>query len=477
MQNRHKKWKTLLSLLMCGIMLMGCSASKTGETLTGSQVMENEETRAVSISFLGGQDVMPITGYVGPYQHEYSTDGNVFPEYITEDYYQKIKDSGINLIVYSFTDYASESEAVINNLELAGKYGIGMFVTDGNVTGKTVQDEITVEEVAKEIVNYSDYEAFCGMYLVDEPQATYYSMGDGSRLLGKYEQLADVLHNKLDILSYCNAYPISDMGRNKENYERYIKEFCDILQPKVLCWDFYPFDEIREGKMEVYFYNMDLIRKTAEERNIPFWAYIQAGSQWNDSYNELPSKTPYWPNEFQFNWNVNTSLAFGAQGIQYFPLMQPYQFTLAENGKWDFQRNGLLGGVGNKNQWYYYAQKINKHIAAIDEVLMNCVNKGVIVSGEQAKLDMALTTCEIKGGTFNQLKSVSGDAMVGCFNYHGKTALYVVNYDMEHAQEITLTFDGSQNVKMIQNAETSYVKGKALTLDMAAGEGILLVLE
>ncbi len=477
MQNRHKKWKALLSLLMCGIMLVGCTASKTSEPQKDSLVMENEGTRAVSISFLGGQDVMPITGYVGPYQHAYSMDGNVFPDYITDDCYQKIADSGINLIVSSFTDYADAPEAVKKNLELASKYGIGFFVTDRNVTGKTEQDEITPEEVAKQIVNYSKYDAFCGMYLVDEPQATYYSMGDGTRLLSKYEQLADVLHNKLDILTYCNAFPINDLGNNKGSYEKYIKEFCDTLQPKVLCWDYYPFDEYREGKMEVYFYNMDLIRRTAEERNIPFWAYIQAGSQWNDSFEQLPSKTPYWPNEFQFNWNVNTSLAFGAQGIQYFPLLQPYQFTLAEAGKWDFERNGILGAMGNKTQWYYYAQEINKHIGAIDEVLMNSVNKGVIVSGEQAKADMSLTTCEIKDGTFNQLKSVTGDAMVGCFNYQGKTALYVVNYDMEHAQKITLTFDGSQNMKMIQNAKESYVKGKALTLDMAAGEGILLVLE
>ena len=477
MQNRCKKWKTLLSLLVCMIMLMGCSASKGNDTKKDSQLMEAEPSRAVSISFLGGQDVMPITGYVGPYQHAYSTDGNVFPDYITDEYYQKIADSGINLIVYSFTDYAEYPEVVKKNLELAGKYGIGMYVTDSNITAKTEQDEITLEEVAKQIVNYSDYDAFCGMYMVDEPQATYYSMGDGSRLLGKYEQLADVLHNQLDILTYCNAFPINDLGRNQDNYEKYIKEFCDVLQPKVLCWDYYPFDEYREGKMEVYFYNMDLIRRTAEERNIPFWAYIQAGAQWNDSWEELPSKTPYWPNEYQFNWNVNTSLAFGAQGIQYFPLLQPYQFTLAEGGKWDFERNGILGAMGNKTQWYYYAQGINKHIGAIDEVLMNSVNKGVIVSGEQAKADMSLATCEIKDGTFNQLKSVSGDAMVGCFNNQGKTALYVVNYSMEKAQKITLTFDGSQNVKMIQNAEESYVKGKALTLDMAAGEGILLVLE
>ena len=167
----------------------------------------------------------------------------------------------------------------------------------------------------------------------------------------------------------------------------------------------------------------------------------------------------------------------GAQGIQWFPVLQPYQFTLAENGTWDFERNGLIGAIGNKNQWYYYAQKINKHIAAIDQVLMNSVSKGVIISGQQAKEDMELTSCVIESGTFNQFQSITGEAMVGCFNYNGKTALYVVNYSYEYAQKLTLKFDGTQNIRKIQNAEESFVKGSSLTLDMAAGEGILLVLE
>jgi len=477
MSNRSKKIKSFLSLLLCTALIAGCSASGDKKVSTDAVVMEKEESVAVSCSFIGGKDVMPIGGYIGPYVHSYSSDGNVFPEYITDEYYEKIADSGINLIVHSFTDYASVPEAIVKNLELCEKYGIGFFVTDNNVLGKMEQDEITAEEVAAEIVNYSDYESFCGLYMVDEPQATYYNMGDGTRLLQKYEKLAEVVHNELDILTYCNAFPINDLSKYKENYEKYIDDFCEILQPKVLMWDYYPFDEYRKGDMKVYFYNMNLIREHAVERGIPFWAYVQAGSQWNDSFEELPSVKPYYPNEYQFNWNVNTCLAFGAQGIQYFPLMQPYQFTLAENGGWDFERNGILGAMGNKNQWYFYAQNINKHIGAIDEVLMNSVSKGIIVSGEQAKEDVGATSCVIQEGTFNQLQSITGDAMVGCFNHNGKTALYVVNYSMENAQKIKLNFAGSQNLRVIQNAETSYKKGSAITLDMAAGEGVLLVLE
>lgn len=476
MNNKRRKWKVLLSVLMCAVLVMGCSASGTSETNSDSVVMEKEESKAVSVSYIGGKDVMPITGYWGPYELTSSVDGNVFPYYITEEYYQMIAESGINLIVYSQPDYATSPDVVEKSLDYADKYGLGMFVTDNNILKKVEQDDITKEEVAKELVNYMDHNAFCGLYLVDEPQATYYSMGDGSRLLQKYEVLADVLHNELDMLTYSNLFPIFD-EKEKENYEKYVDDFCDIFQPKVLMWDFYPFEEKRDGDMRLYLYNISLIREKAEELGIPFWTYVPAGSQWNDSWEELPSVLPYYPNEFQTNWNVNTSLAMGAQGIQYFPILQVYQFTLAENGGFDFQRNGLIGAVGNKNQWYYYAQKINKHIATIDEVLMNSVNKGIILSGEQAIKDAELVTCVIESGTFNQLKSVSGDAMVGCFNYNGKTALYVVNYSYENAQHIKLDFGGTQNVRMIQNAETSYVKGKSLTLDMAAGEGILLVLE
>ena len=435
--------------------------------------MKQEESRAIVIPFIGGKDVMPITGYFGPYAHKYTQ----FPDYITDECFQMIADSGINLIVYSITDYASNPEAVEKYLELGEKYGVGVFVTDNQVLGKMEQETITVEEVAKEVAKYSDRKAFCGMYLVDEPRIDYYMPGDGNRWLPKYKRLAEILQKDLDILCYNNLFPVMNLEVMREKYERYVKECCDTLQPKVLMWDYYPFDEWREGRMDEFFYNMDLIRKKAKEQNLPFWAYVQAGSQWNDDWKHFDSKTPYYPNEPQFDWIVNTSLAFGAQGIQYFPLIQPYQFTLAESTGGDYERNGIIGAMGNKTQWYGYAQKMNKHIAAIDEVLMNSVNKGIIVSGEQAVKDMSLTTCVIETGNFQQLKSVTGDAMVGCFDYKGKTVLYIVNYSYECAQDITLQFECVQNMKMIQNAKESGVSGDKLTLHMEAGEGILIVIQ
>lgn len=435
--------------------------------------MRQEESRAYAIDYLGGKDVMPITGYFGPYPHAYEG----FPDYFTEEIYKLTAEAGINLMVYSCADYATTPELVEKNLEYGEKFGVGVFVTDNSIVENRTPEALTASSVAKQMANYKDHKAFCGMYVVDEPTATYYCDADGSRLMEKYEKVANILQKEMDTLCYLNLLPIVNMEEDcKKNYERYVAEFCDTLQPKVVMWDMYPFDKKREGKMEVYFYNMDVIRKAAMERNLPFWAFIQAGSQWNDEWDRFNSVKPYYPNEAQFDWSVNTSLAFGVQGIQYFPLVQPYQFTMTKSSEGDFERNGILGAMGNKNQWYYYAQTINKHIAAIDEVLMHAVNKGVIASGKQAVKDLEYTTCVIEAGNFEELQSVTGDSLVGCFNYQGKTALYVVNHSFENAQQITLEFDGVQNMKLIQNAKKAQASGKTLTLDMAAGEGVLVVI-
>ena len=429
--------------------------------------MKLEKSRAVSHPFLGGKDVMPITGYFGPYPHDYEH----LPDYFTEEIMQLTAEAGINLMVYSAADYAKEPELVEKNLTFGEKYGVGTFVTDSRVV-----EASSAEEVKKLIADYADRKAFCGMYVVDEPTATYYCDNDGSRLIAKYEKVSKILQTEMDMIGYINLLPVVMIDDYKEKYEKYVDEFCDVLKPKVVSWDHYPFDKYREGKMEIYFYNMDVIRRAAVKRELPFWAFVQAGSQWNDGWKKFDSELPYFPNNSQFDWNVNTSLAFGAQGIQYFPLVQPIQFTLTTTDEGDYERNGILGGMGNKTQWYGYAQKMNKHIAAIDEVLMNSVHKGVIASGEQAVKDMQFVTCVLEGG-FNELQSVEGDALIGCFNYQGKTALYVVNHDFVNAQNITLTLDDVHKVTMIQNAKTSYGNDSTLTLEMTAGDGILIVIE
>ena len=106
---------------------------------------------------------------------------------------------------------------------------------------------------------------------------------------------------------------------------------------------------------------------------------------------------------------------------------------------------------------------------------MNSVNKGILASGSAKKACADTRDALIEGTAWRELASVDGDTLVGCFNYQGKTALYVVNFDYEYAQKINLTFQDKYNVKVEQSAEESYFNTKQMTFDLGAGEGALIV--
>lgn len=482
MKNRNRMWSLLLVLVLCISQMLGCAATSSGEQVKQVTPLEKEKSNAVSYSFIGGKDVMPLQGFYGPYAAYRSADGNVLPDYFDEKYFKLIAEAGINVINYSDASYTNVPEQIEKALDLCEKYGMGYYVLDNRVStndGKPGEQTVNAALLGEYIADYSDHPAFCGVFLIDEPRTGYYMPGnEGQKDISRHGELAKTLQYDLGLMCYINAFPLIAGQQSTEPYEKYIAEYCDTMKPKYLMWDHYPFYPKQDADdLDEYFYNMSLAREHAQKNEIPFWAAIQAGSQWNDEHINFDSKVPYFPDESHFNWNVNTCLAFGVQGLTYFPLIQPEHFAWAESTPYDTQRNGVIGIFGNKTQWYYYIQNINRHIAVIDEVLMNSVNKGVIINGEQAEKDMELTNCVIETGKFQELMSVSGDAMVGCFNYNGKTALYVVNYSTKYAQHITLNLNDTHEIEKVQNAKTSHVKAKELTLDMAAGEGVLLVIK
>lgn len=474
------KWKRLISVgvafTMVTTMLLGCAKESSRVQI---EAMEPEEAHSLSFGIIGGDDVMPIGAYFGPYLTPYSVDGQAVPESITDEYFADMAACGVNLMTHSLTDYASSPNYVTKMLDYGAKYNIGIVVDDSNLINlsrNAKEDEnLDMEEVTEELANYINHPAFAGVYVVDEPSTNTYATAS-TNYVYQYEKISKVLKNDVGIFTYSNFFS-SIMG--KEGYEEYLEECFDVLDPRYIMYDRYPFDKSLEGLISNYFRDLAVVRSVAERHEVPFWTFVQAGSQWNDNMEKFDSEG-YYPNEGQFDWNVNTCLAFGAKGISYFPYIQPYYFAYAESTDFDFERNGMIGAWGNKNRWYYYAQDMSKQIQAIDGVLMNSVNKGVLVSGKQAQKDMAEVhdyNVLLEGTSWRELKSIDGDALVGCFNYQGKTALYVVNYSTEYAQKLNLTFQNEYQFSVTQAGKKTEYKGESITLDMLAGEGVLLVFE
>ena len=175
------------------------------------------------------------------------------------------------------------------------------------------------------------------------------------------------------------------------------------------------------------------------------------------------------------SFNVNIYLAFGAKGICYFPINTPISFSdNVEQG----MTVAMFDWFGNKTETYYYVKEINKQIAAVDEYLMHATNHGAIMHGTLPSTDCLTDGEIIESGEFRELDSVSGDgATVGCFDYYGKTCLYVVNNSMTSDASVELGFDARYAYDVIQRGETATVKGKKIPLRLAAGESAFVLLK
>ncbi len=467
------KWMRLGSVMLAATMLCtvasGCARETSKKVI---EPMEKEEVYALGFHASGGSDVMPISGFSGPKPNTYSVDGASQPEMITDEYFKAYADAGINCITFNVTDYQGMDKEVMKMLNLGEKYGISVFVTDSMIMNQRGEEVWDTVKLGQRMSEYLSHPAFAGVYVIDEPWYPGVSQGSTSRLIDEVAPLYQKL-SEMGLVAYNNLNP-NWIAETREDYLKYVDHFLDTCDVPYIMYDHYVFDEGRTK--EEYFDNLSIIRSAAEKYKIPFWTFVQAGTSWNDAQERFDTEE-YLPKETEFDWNINTCLAYGAKGIGYFPMIQPMHFAYAKSTEWDFERNGIIGAWGNKTRWYYYAQDISAHIQAIDEVLMNSVNKGVVVSGEKAIKDNAKSECILEGTSWRELTGVSGDAMIGCFNYQGKTALYVVNYDTEYAQDIQLKFYDECKFSVVQDAEKRYYQGKEIKLPMQAGEGVLIVFE
>ena len=442
-------------LMVCCTFLIGCAQ----EEEVVIEPMEKEEVVTYGFDFLGGNDVMPLSGYYGPLPQNYSKDGNVNYDFVSDEGYKMLSEAGINHFSYTAWSFEKSEEYAKKMFALGEKYGIGITVNT------SLSNLETPEKADAFLKNYVDYPAFCSVFVTDEPSSANYFTNE-ERLISNYVSVFENL-NQLGYFPYCNLYPLYD-AKQRTAYDEYLEEYLSTCKPKVLMYDHYVFDTNKFGN---YFYNMSIIREKAEKYGIPWWGFIGCGSDWStgDSFDV--------PTEYQIYWNINTYLAYGAKGIQYYPVIQNIGDITTEPYEDGMTRIGLVGAYGHKTRFWHYAKNINNHIAACDEVLMHAVNKGVLVTGATAKAELEDAKYVIEGESWRELQKIEGETMVGCFNCNGSSAFYVVNYNRDYAQKITLDFADAYKMTVIQNGETSYAETNQLTLDMLAGEGVLIVME
>lgn len=224
------------------------------------------------------------------------------PEETTVERYREIADLGANLVITG--NYLNDPKILHHALSCADEVGLRVVVASDSRIDVLMRhfDLATADAQAllrQVIDDYLPHPSFAGIGLLDEPEPD------------RFPNLAlavDIIRQRASwLLAYVNLLPSSAI----EPYDEYVGGFVDAVDPAILSFDRYPF--LCEVDDPHYFHDLATIRGHALRRGIPAWLYLQT----------LGYHGHREPNAREMLWQVNTALAYGFTGFQYFTYWTP----------------------------------------------------------------------------------------------------------------------------------------------------------
>ena len=417
---------------------------------------------------------MFLSGYIGP-RPSYIRNGEVVWEpYEDGAVFQELKDAGLNYMIDEL-NFVESNEYARKALEHSEKVGLMYFMAAYDVMRVSNQTMGTDEEIKAKLQELYQYDSFGGLFLIDEPSATSYPFI--KECIDKLNQIESEL-GYTDLNPHINLLPpisgaerLSGVSGEPMDWADYIRGLSDT-GIKYLSFDMYPiYGLFTKNVLPSWFTALGTMNQVALEEGKPWMGCVQVGGgSWAYLTPEQRVTT-----EGELKWDVNTMLAFGAKGLIYYLTVSPPFWADKEGAEEQKNWHSLINVYGEKTEFYDYVKEINEHIRAMDHVLMNSDYKGVIVTGNTPCLHYGKDL--IKSNSYKELYDVTGNALVGCFDYNGKTALFVVNNSITEEGQISLSFDHTYNFEVIQNAVSRKETGDGLALNLGIGESALVVLE
>lgn len=386
-----------------------------------------------------GEDEMPINGWVEP---QSSLGCN------TDEQYQLLQESGINTISGVFENPNANIDDVYKSLENASNHNINFLVNDMSLIAKSHNKE----NLGEYIGILKKYPGFAGFLACDEP------------IVSQYEQLRfckDVVEEIDPTLAYyVNLLPTYGDGTliGTTSYEDYVRKYIDIVNPKFLSFDYYGCRGEGTNVLLDYFTCLDTYRKLSLEKEIPFWSFACVTKHLDIRVSEAETK-----------WQVNTQLAFGAKGMQYFCYQNPkVDEMFSDNG------TSMVLCSGEKTDYYDYVQTINKRIKSMEHILMNSTNIGLM---QYNKSPAVVSFDKIKSCRELERINTSSNILVGCFDYGGKSAFYVVNNSLNKTARFIPVFNQYVEGNLYGAEGISSFKGEITEpIVLTAGDAMLIEL-
>jgi len=234
------------------------------------------------------------------------------------------------------------------------------------------------------------------------------------------------------------------------SYEDYVYRWAS-KQPDFLLFDHYPF-RTGGGFSNEYYANLEIIRRQALAASLDFWTYIQSVG----ITGALRS-----PSDSELRYNVYSSLAYGAKGLNYFTYETPA-------GQGESFHDGIILPGGAQGPLYTSAQSVNGKVLKLGPTLKTLASQAVYHTGTLPSMTTALPA-----GFFWQPVDAAQPLIIGYFkNDSGREYVMVVNKDT--VNEKTVSF--ALSTKPANVTEISQSTGLETATDYHASSGILSAL-
>lgn len=321
----------------------------------------------------------------------------------------------------------------------------------------TMSDQ-QIDDTIRTLVEQSKHSrSVVGYFITDEPHTREFAA------LAK--AVAAVRKYAPGKIAYINLYPdyarVSSTGPSQlgaESYTAYLERFVNEIKPDLISYDNYRIEYANDLKTpktaESYFTNLVIVRRVAQEHNLPFWNVTCANQI--RPYTTIPS-----PANLQLE--AYTTLATGAQCLAWYTYYQGRYFYMAVNDQ------------GNRTPTWSYLKMVNDQVQVIGKVTQKLKSTGVYFTRPAPAEGLPTLPGELT-------EDVQSETQIMIGEFSGSASeKYVLLVNLSLAQSSKVLLKPTQSHHAI--GYISPVDGSLLPLDkdgslwLTAGQGALIKLE
>ena len=340
---------------------------------------------------------------------------------IDEDMVKDQVDMGLTMI----TIYGDQKE-----LDWCEKYGMKTIIYRHAAIDKYIHDSSAadMEQNLTEMVNtYKDHPTFFAFQVTDEPS---------KRVYDNYEKTYKTLKKIApEVPVYTNFFPSwsQPYQHGFETYEEYVETFCKLFaenkDSQPFIYDNYCNKDLRlkpTERLASFLENLDTVERISSKYGIDFWVTVLSSQ--HDHYPE--------PTAADLDFQVFTSLAYGAKGIGYF-ITNSHQNMNFQGGPFNY--------LGDKTQTYYNLRELNFRVRQLAPVLEKLKFQGAyysLIMKDQAAFKKYPMHKKLPGKLVKDIKGDRGNCsflVTELKDDEGNDWVFVVNLSLDNIAHFTPT--------------------------------------